>query len=105
MDILYSDARHGVKWQEYQVPPQVSPQLSKKSRPRLAGTAHKPGWPEQVRALRGLLKVLHARSPWGVPGGSERVSLEVIELIDRLDPHSLHVLRVCFSELFKLSQH
>jgi hypothetical protein len=64
-----------------------------------------PGWAAHVRALRSLLTILHSRSPSGVPGGSEQLSLELIEMIEELDARSLHLLRLCFAELFKLSNH
>jgi hypothetical protein len=93
--------------QEYQVPPEippeVSPQTSEKSRLRLAGTAHKRGWPEQARAFRAVLKMIHSRSPLGVRGGSEKVALEVIEHVHLLDGRSLHLLRFIFAELVKFS--
>jgi hypothetical protein len=73
-------------------------------RPRLAGRAHTEGWNEQARALRAHLKAVHQQCPLRPPkGGSERVGLEIIEHLGRLDAQSLCLLRFAFSELFKLS--
>jgi hypothetical protein len=78
-------------------------QIPKKPNLRLAGTAHRPGWPVLVRAFRAQLKALRPRSPVDVRG-HERAALEVIEYIDHLDPKSLHLFRVAFAELIKLSK-
>jgi hypothetical protein len=99
MSILYNDGGHADKWQNPQ-------ELFPKPRPRLAGPAHVEGWPKEARALRALLKATHARCPSYRPkGGSERVGLEVIEHISKLDAQSLYLLRFAFAELFKLSVH
>jgi hypothetical protein len=72
-------------------------------RPRLAGTAHRPGWPKQVHALRALFKALHETAPVD-KGGSERASLEAIDNVDRLDPKARHLYRLALAELLKLSR-
>jgi hypothetical protein len=53
-----------------------------------------------------VLKAAHARCPARPPkGGSERVGLEIIEHLGRLDAQALYLLRFTFSELVKLSLH
>ena len=99
MDASVANGGHAVKWQ---IPPEAQ-QISEKPRLRLAGTVHKKGWAEQARAFRALLRLIHSRSPSGVRGGSERVGIEVIEHIDKLDARSLHLLRFVFAELVKFS--
>ena len=85
------------------VKPQAPPRVSPPPRPHLGGTVHKRGWPEQARAFRAFLKLIHARCPAGVPGGSEQLALEIIEHVGELDARSLHLLRFAFAELVKLS--
>jgi hypothetical protein len=70
----------------------------------LAGPAFVEDWPKEARALRAHLKATHARCPSRPPkGGSERVGLEMIEHIGRLDAQSLYLLRFTFAECVKLS--
>jgi hypothetical protein len=96
MQTVYIDGGRAGK-RQLRKPPPRKPHL------RLGGTAHRPGWPEQVRALRAQLKVLYPQSPAGVRGGHERVALEIIEHIERLDPRALHAFRLVFAEFVKLS--
>jgi hypothetical protein len=92
MSTVYIGGRHSDKWQI--LPP----------RPRLAGPAFVEDWPKEARALRAHLKATHARCPSRPPkGGSERVGLEIIEHIGRLDAQSLYLLRFTFAECVKLS--
>jgi hypothetical protein len=50
-----------------------------------------------------MLTAAHALCPRGVRGDRESVAGEVIDFIDQLDPKSIHLLRLTFAELWKLS--
>jgi hypothetical protein len=67
------------------------------------GTAHRNGWTQQVRLYRVLLAAAHAQCPRGVRGDRESVAGEVIDFIHELDPKAIHLLRLTFAMLWKLS--
>jgi hypothetical protein len=74
----------------------------RKPRPRLAGTAHFPGWTRRKRTLRAHLNELCAVAPPD-KGGSERAALEAIDSVHLLTPRALRVYRETFAELVKVS--
>ncbi len=82
--------------------PEAKALLEKPARPQ-GGTAHRHGWTEQVRLLRTTLAAVHAACPHNVRGDRESVVLEIMEFAPDLDPRAVHLLRLMFKILWRLS--
>jgi hypothetical protein len=75
-----------------------------RSRPK-GGTLHnRAGWTNQVRLLRALVTATYEQVPAGAPADADEIGTDVIDHVNDLDREALHVLRLTFSMLWKLSQ-
>jgi hypothetical protein len=83
-------------------PPPITAGQIKRVAPK-GGTAHRDGWTPQVRLLRVLIAATYAVTPRGLRGDADSVGSEIIEHIGELDQKAIHVLRVIFPMLWKLS--
>jgi hypothetical protein len=87
------------------IPPFAKARPTPKTRNKnpLVGTARKPGWVPQARALRAFLKALYSQAP-ADSADYEHAGWEAIDHVDRLDAKARHIYRFVFCELIKLSR-